>query len=138
MTEHCLRNEKFEQTSSDLSLFFRRVEHDLVALSGNYVDNLIRAAPRDQREPLERSLRDQFECSPSQDLPSDVLGMEIARDGSTFRAAMSKFIDRLEYLPDDATYDQYASLRASLLWSHTRVLTSPRSNPWLDLFVGRK
>ena len=121
LTDHCLSQIGMQQTSSDLSLFFRRVGHELVALSGNYVDDLLRAAPKGQRPALEKSLRQRFECGPSQDLPSDFLGMELSRDGSSLKTAMSDYISRLKCIPDDASYQQYASLRASLLWlAHVR------------------
>lgn len=121
LTEHCIQQAQFQQSSTDLSLFFRRVGRDLVALSGNYVDDIIRAAPKEHRKDLEDSLRSQFDCSPSQDLPCDFLGLEISRQGPVFRAAMTNYIDRLEFLPENAKYEQYASLRACILWlAHSR------------------
>lgn len=62
LSDHCLSRAKLAQTPGDLSLFYRRMGRDLCALSGNYVDDLLRAAPSGFRKDMEATLRGQFDC----------------------------------------------------------------------------
>jgi hypothetical protein len=106
---------------TDPSFFFRHVGKALAGLSGNYVDDILRAAPPQHRKQLQQSLRDQFECADASDLPTTFIGLELSRTERAIRVVMKQYINKLEFLPDDATFEDYASLRACLLWiSHTR------------------
>jgi hypothetical protein len=154
IVEHCVEHTQFEQSATDPSFFFRHVGKALAGLSGNYVDDNLRAAPPQHRKQLQQSLREQFECADAftiwsitlgvnlkaaaimdevldvldvafkdiaPDLPTTFIGLELSRTERAIRVVMKQYIDKLEFLPDDATFEDYASLRACLLWlSHAR------------------
>lgn len=126
ITVHCLSIAQLSLTPGDLSLFYRRLGRDLCALSGNYVDHLLRAAPCSFRAAMESSLRSQFECKPSLNLPADFIGYRIGKkDDGILHAHMENYIDRLTSLAKDVTFKQYSGLRASILWlSHARLHTA--------------
>lgn len=85
------------------------------------MDDLLRSAPPEERASLEASLHDRFDCKESQDLPFTYLGMEFARDKAGLRATMLNYIERMPFLRKNTTFDEFASLRAMLLWvSHVR------------------
>jgi hypothetical protein len=54
-------------------------------------------------------------------LPTIFIGLEIYRTKRAIHVVMKEYISRMEFLPEDATFEQYSSLRACLLWvSHAR------------------
>lgn len=116
LTEHCLNECRFQQTPTDLSFFFKRAGRRLLGLSANYVDDLLRAAPHDLREDMEKTLRTRFECKPSSKLPTEFLGLTLRTSMTGFAADMASYIARLEPLSEKASYAQFASFRAMMLW----------------------
>ena len=125
LTAHCLREAKFKQSPADLSLFYRRLGTELTALSGNYIDDLLQAAPPDVRDEIQSKLTGTFEVGKTKDVnegsPVTFLGIEISRRAKALHASMQSFIHRLTPLQDDAGYSEFASLRASLQWlAHAR------------------
>lgn len=93
-----------KQSPGVLSLCYRLTGKDLTSLSGNYDDDLLRAAPLAYPLELEKSLRFQFECSLSQELPTDFLGYGISRSHRSLHAVMKKYIARLEALSMDSVF----------------------------------
>jgi hypothetical protein len=54
-------------------------------------------------------------------LPTIFIGLEIYRTKRAIHVVMKEYISRMEFLPEDATFEQYSSLLACLLWvSHAR------------------
>ena len=51
-TKFHLHDLRMKQSTSDFSLFFRRVADKLVSLSGFYVDDLLQAAPAHMKDKL--------------------------------------------------------------------------------------
>lgn len=98
-------------SSSDLGLFFRKVGNELVALSGNYVDDLITAAPKEHRPALEKSLRSQFECSEPGDLPSD---FQSCKSPSVVRSTMAT--ETWRSLPR-LTLDSFCATNCKRCWN---------------------
>jgi Reverse transcriptase (RNA-dependent DNA polymerase) len=121
LVEHCVGHAQYEQSATDPSFFFRHVGQALVGLSGNYVNDILRAAPPKHRQKLQQLLREQFECADSSELPTTFIGLELSRTERAIHDVMKQYIHKLDFLPTDATFEEYASLRACLLWlSHAR------------------
>lgn len=111
--DHC----RFTQSACDLALFFRREGKKLVGMSGHYVDDLLRAAPSAYRQQMEDELSTRFETKESSNLPTDFLGTVIGGSMTTeYWVAMTKYIERMKVLPKNASYKEFASARASVLW----------------------
>jgi Reverse transcriptase (RNA-dependent DNA polymerase) len=121
LVEHCVEHTHFEQSATDPSFFFRQVGKALAGLSGNYVDDILRAAPPQHREQIQQSLREQFECADASDLPTTFIGIELSRTERAIRVVTKQYINELEFPPDGATFEYNASLRACLLGFLTRV-----------------
>jgi hypothetical protein len=55
------------------------------------------------------------------DLPTTFIGVELPRTERAIRVVMKQYIHKLDFLATDATLEEYASIRACLLWlSHAR------------------
>lgn len=121
LTDHFLTRENLTQNPGDLSLFYKRLTKDLCVLSGNYVDDILRAAPKEHRAGLESTLHAQIECSVAKNLPTDSLGYELSRSSDDLHAAMQVYVECLKPLNNGAKFKQYSALEASLVWlSHAR------------------
>lgn len=131
LTSHILKETMLEQTPGDLSLIYRRPGKDVTAVSGNYVDDLLHAAPKVHRHDLEKSPRSQFECSPSQELPTDFLGYEISCLHWVFTIpcrTTSRDSKRCRWTRLSATTQHFAPRYYGY---HTHDLTSRLSRAWL-------
>lgn len=65
---------------------------------------------------MNKVLRDAFDCKANQELPTDLLGMQISKDKNGFPPVMKDYITRLKPLPSGANFKQFSGMRASLLW----------------------
>lgn len=104
LAKHSMHRSKLQKSPGDLSLFYRHNGKDFCALSGNYRNDLLRAVPPAMRADLEASLRDQFKCADSIDLPPHFLGYEPTRSGTILSAALRAYVKRRKPLPFDATF----------------------------------
>jgi hypothetical protein len=121
LVDHCVGQVQFTQSATDPSFFFSHFGKALVGPSANYVDDILRAAPPCKRLELQQTLLTQFECADYSDLPTTFIGLEISRTARAIHVLMKNYISMLLFLPEYATFEQYASLRACLPWVyHTR------------------
>ena len=130
LSEFITRRLKFKSTPSDPNLFWRRVSAEMVQLCATYVDDLILAAPAEDRRTLQETLRSAFSLKQPSELRKgsafEFSGMMIS-DVSTsdeekaLSLTMAHYIERLELLKEDCAFADYSSMRAKLLWiSHCR------------------
>jgi Reverse transcriptase (RNA-dependent DNA polymerase) len=115
---HMLNKLQLKQSAADMSLFFRQKGRELSGMIGSYVDDLLCASPRELQKEHEREFTEQFECKDSRDLPTTFLGMDLAKTLTGFVSGMQQYILRLCDLHKDASFDEFRTLRAKLLWIH--------------------
>jgi hypothetical protein len=72
LANHHLLGLRFEQSPIDFSSFVKRIGKRLVGISGTYVDDMLSAAEPEMKQFLEDSIRDEFDCKPSQNVDSPV------------------------------------------------------------------
>jgi Reverse transcriptase (RNA-dependent DNA polymerase) len=118
LANHHLLGLRFEQSPIDFSSFVKRIGKRLVGISGTYVDDMLSAAEPEMKQFLEDSIRDEFDCKPSQNVDSPVtfVGLDLERCSDGFQASMRSYIDRLQPILLSADFDVYRRLRAQLLW----------------------
>lgn len=76
LSYHFKSHPKMEENLADPSLFYRHIESDLCATSGNYVNHSLRAALAKKRE-IKKIFCGQFECGEFVELPYEFLGCEL-------------------------------------------------------------
>eukprot|EP00171_Calliarthron_tuberculosum_P005221 IDg5221t1 len=117
-----IHNLRMHQSTGDFALFFRRIVDKMVSLSGCYVDDIIMAGTKKEKERLMVTLRDKFTTKVSYAPQFNFIGMLIdSSDTERRKILQNQYIKRLQPLSPDATWQDYRSIRAKLIWVvHTR------------------
>ena len=116
LTRYTVDECRFQQSSVDLAMFFRRIGKKLMAMSGHYVDDVLSCAPPERRVEVEGMLSRRFQTKPAKDLPCEFLGMLLSRTRESFRASMPGYIKRLTILEKECSFESFSSVRAKLMW----------------------
>jgi Reverse transcriptase (RNA-dependent DNA polymerase) len=117
LTAHHLDTLHMEQSVGDFALFMKRVGTELQAMSGTYVDDLLRIGTPEARVEMETYLRETFDVKESETLPVTFTGMKLSRtDNNGFQISLSEYFQRLSPLPQRSIFELYRSFRAKLAW----------------------
>eukprot|EP00171_Calliarthron_tuberculosum_P003375 IDg3375t1 len=117
LTHHHRERLRFKQSTSDFALFFRSVADKLVAISGAYVDDIIQAGTKEEKERILRITKQHFDVDFKEDTKLQYVGLQIdLRDQETREISQRKFIERLQTLSVPTSYAEYRSMRARVAW----------------------
>jgi hypothetical protein len=127
------------QTVGDSGLFFQTMNRKLVALTASFVDDLLMAGAEDFHE---QSLYTSQRFK-SRDRDYDNVkfaGVNINKTSNGFEVHQHDYIQKLQPLSAESTFEDYRSLRAKLIWLiNTRpdisCATSMASRTTKDLFA---
>lgn len=112
-----LHNLRMQQPIGDFALFFRRELDNLIALSGSYVDDILQAGSPDMRQKIQRTIKDKFQitCNDLSNFIYTGILCDVANRNIS-RLSQAHYIKILSKLASNATWGQYRSLRAKLVW----------------------
>lgn len=116
LDDHHLRELKMERLSGDLSLFFKHASGKLVGASGTYVDDIIRIGAKEFRISSSMMTGDRFDSKPTKGLPFTFTGLEMGLDHDRITLKQTRYIQSLQEVPSDATFEGFCSIRAKLAW----------------------
>lgn len=89
----------------------------MVCISGLYVDEILQAASAQDKANVQRKLQETFIATFSNRRNFTYTGMKIDTFSSQHRTMLqSEYIERLKFLDRNATFTEYRSLRARLIW----------------------
>lgn len=110
-----------EQSTGDCALFFRREADKLVALSGTYVDDCLQAIDKSVKDEIQNQLERKFDVRLDDKTEFIFTGLLCDVSNKKLRTlSQMHYIKRINYLPESATWSQFRSLRAKLMWiTHT-------------------
>ena len=117
LSNHLHEHLGFEQSSTDLALWYKRENGELIAIASVYVDDILLAATIDAANEFERISKERFDMSLSTGTSLNYLGLEIetSPDGSR-TISQRKQIDRFKLLPTYCSFETFRSARASMAW----------------------
>lgn len=113
---HQERDLEMNKTIGDSSLFFKRISNRLVGLSGSYVDDILRAGTPSFLSDSMKITSSKFNTKEPEKTPLEFTGLLISGDSNKRKTSHERYIERLEYLPESATYEDIRSARAKLSW----------------------
>lgn len=113
---------RMEQSTGDFALFFKRFANTLVAMSASYVDDVLQASDARTKTQLRRKLKDKFDITCTDTSRFIYTGIMIDSSNTELRRlSQAHYICKLQMVLPGASFDEYRSLRAKLMWtSHTR------------------
>jgi Reverse transcriptase (RNA-dependent DNA polymerase) len=137
--DHLTKDLNLVQTVGDSGLFFQTMNRKLVALTASFVDDLLMAGTEDFHE---QSLYTSQRFK-SRDRDYDNVkfaGVNINKTSNGFEVHQHDYIQKLQPLSAESTFEDYRSLRAKLMWLiNTRpdisCATSMASRTTKDLFA---
>lgn len=105
---------------SDPALYINKDKGKLIGLSGTYVDDIMRVG-NDQFRKLSKKTNDMFEMAEDEEIPCRFTGFKLERDNGIINLQQSEYLSKLNLMPEDATFADFASMRMRLAWlSHNR------------------
>ena len=125
---HIKNDLKMKPTALDISFFFKKANGKLKGLAGTYVDDTLFAGDTEFLDHTEETSR-RFESKDRELDSTRFSGVYIENKGNGFAIHQSNYVDRLEELGSNATFEQFRSARAQLTWLiHTRPDICARAN----------
>jgi hypothetical protein len=114
MKHHYKTDLKMTPTTGDESFFFQRHGTDLSGLAVTYVDDSLRSGtPQFVQDTRVTSLK--FESKRSSGPYIRFAGLDVYVEGSR-RISQETYIQKLQQLPAESSFDDYRSLRAKVAW----------------------
>ena len=113
LQQHC----QFQQTTTDMSLWFKTLGPKLIAMAAAYVDDVLLAATPDALKEFSQLSKSRFDITidTSNNLTYVGLLIQTMRDG-TRTISQPRQISRLKLLSNNSSFDDYRSARNSLAW----------------------
>jgi Reverse transcriptase (RNA-dependent DNA polymerase) len=113
---HHLTDLRMTQATGDFSLFFKRAKGALIAMSGCYVDDVIRADTPEFLAASTRMTEAAFDTKAPETGSFQFLGLRTNETNGTRTLSQAQYASRLKLLPTTAEYSAHRSLRAQLAW----------------------
>ena len=116
LTRHHLDKLRMKQTNGDFSLFFKILGNKLTALSGTYVDGIIRAGDQEYLESSTRQTLADFESKEPSFRTFTFTGLQVSQDDTEKTLCQEEYIKCITILKDSESFDTFHSMRDKLAW----------------------
>jgi transposase InsO family protein len=121
LTNHHINDLEMKQTKGDFSLFFKHIADRLVGLSGSFVDDLVRAGTLNFKANSNKATENRFDVKPPTENDFVFTGIEVRSEQGSRSLSQTTYIERLNFVPADCTFENICTIRAKLAWAaHTR------------------
>ena len=105
-----------EQSTGDLSLFFKTIGQNLIGISGSYVDDLLRSGTKEFSQSSTLDTNKKFDTKDQSTNNIKFTGLRINGENETKSISQSEYISNLKLLPKSTSFETFRSIRAKLNW----------------------